>query len=188
MNQAIRFTPVSRTVAAIAAGLTLGLAGQAWAAGDPQAYKQAKDTADSTYDNAKKACDPMSGNAKDVCAAEAKAARDKAKAEAEAQFKGTPKAQADARLVAAKADYKVAAERCDDKAGNEKDVCVKEAKAARTKVEAEVKASRETSEVRQETAQAKQGADYKAAVERCDAMTGAAKDACVARAKSTYKQ
>jgi hypothetical protein len=187
MNLPTLLTP-RRTVAAIAAGLTLGLAGVAWAADDPKAHKQAKETAEATYDNAKKACDSMSGNAKDVCMAEAKGSRDKAKARAEAQFKGTPKAQADARLVAAKADYKVAVERCDDKSGNDKDVCVKEAKAARTKAEADVKASRETSEVRQETAQAKQSADYKAAAERCDSMSGAAKDACVDRAKSTYKQ
>lgn len=188
MNQTTRFTPIGRTVAALAAVLTFGLAGQAWAAADPTAYKQAKDTAEATYDNAKKACDSMKDNAKDVCNAEAKAARDKSKAQAEAQYKGTPKAHADARLVAAKADYDVAKERCDDKSGNDKDVCVKDAKASRTKAEADVKAARENRETRQETAQAKSDANYKAAVERCDALSGEAKDACVARAKSTHKQ
>jgi hypothetical protein len=183
-----RFTPIGRTVAAVAAGLTLGLAGQVWAAADPAAYKQAKDTAEATYDNAKKACDSMKDNAKDVCIAEAKAARDKTKAQAEAEYKATPKAQGDARLVAAKADYKVAVERCDDKSGNDKDVCVKDAKAARAKVEADVKAQREIKETRQETAQTKMEASYKAALERCESLSGNAKESCVALAKSTYKQ
>ncbi len=186
--QVTRFTPVSQAVAAVALGLTFGLASTAWAANDPAAYKQAKDTAEATYENAKKACDSMSGNAKDVCVAEAKGARDKSKAQAEAQHKGTPKAHADARMVAAKADYKVAVERCDDKSGNDKDVCVKDAKATRDKIEADAKASQKNAETRQDTVQAKQDADYKAAAERCDALSGAQKEACLARAKSTNKQ
>jgi len=188
MNQSIGFYSVSRAVAAAALGLTLGLAGPAWSAADPASYKQAKHTADETYKSAKKACDSMSGNAKDICVAEATAARDKSKAQAEASYKGTPKAHLDARVTAAKADYKVAVERCDDKSGNDKDVCVKEAKAARDKVIADAKASRETTEARQDSTHAKQAADYKVAAEKCDALSGAAKDACIARAKSTYKQ
>jgi hypothetical protein len=130
----------------------------------------------------------MSGNAKDVCVLEAKAARDKAIAQADATHKGTPKAHLDARRVAARADYKVAVERCDDKAGNEKDICVKEAKATRTKIEADAKASRENTEVRKDTQQAKQDADYKVAAEKCDSLSGDAKDACIARAKATHRK
>ncbi len=72
----------------------------------------------------------MSGNAKDVCVLEAKAARIKTEEEAEATYKDTPKAREHATHEIAEADYKVAKERCDDKTGNDKDVCVKEAKAA----------------------------------------------------------
>jgi len=147
MNRSTRFTLV--------AGLMLALADQAWAAEDPAVYKQTRDVADATYASAKKACQSMAGNAKDICMAEAQAARDKSKATADAQHKGTPKAHLDARLVAAKADYKVAVERCDDKAGDEKNACVKEAKAARAKIEADAKASRESTEARQQAKRAK---------------------------------
>jgi hypothetical protein len=42
-------------------------------------------------------------------------------------------------VTQAKADYLVAKERCDDLAGNAKDVCVKEAKAAEKKALANVR-------------------------------------------------
>jgi len=54
-----------------------------------------------------------------------------AKAELEARYKPSEKNRYQARVAQADADYSVAKEKCDDKAGNEKDVCVKEAKAAR---------------------------------------------------------
>ena len=54
----------------------------------------------------------------------------KAKAEAEAAYANTPKARESARVAHAQASYDVAIEKCDDLAGNTKDVCVKEAKAA----------------------------------------------------------
>ena len=40
------------------------------------------------------------------------------------------------------ADYKVAMEKCDDKAGNLKDVCIKEAKAAMKSAKADAKANK----------------------------------------------
>ena len=83
----------------------------------------------------------MSGNPKDVCIAEAKAAEKKAKANAEAPYKNTDTARRNARIAAAKADYDVAKAKCGDKTGNDKDVCIKEAKAAETKAIADAKAT-----------------------------------------------
>lgn len=188
MKQPTRFTIPGRTTIALAAAVVLGTALPAWSADDPAARKQAKSSAQATYQNARKACDSMSGNAKDICVVEAKATRDKAIAQADATQKGTPKAHLNARMAAAKADYNVAVERCDDKAGNDKDVCVKEAKAARTRVEADAKASRESTETRKDARQAKQDADYKVAAEKCDSMSGDSKDACIARAKATHRR
>jgi hypothetical protein len=63
----------------------------------------------------------------------AKAKRVRVDENAEAAYKNTPKAREHAAHEIAEADYNVAKERCDDKAGNEKDICVKEAKAAMTR-------------------------------------------------------
>lgn len=48
-------------------------------------------------------------------------------------------------VTKAKADYKIAKEKCDDLAGNPKDVCPKEAKAAMAAAKADAKAQMETS-------------------------------------------
>ena len=86
----------------------------------------------------------------------------------------------------AKAAYAVAKERCDDKAGNAKDVCVKEAKAVETKALADAKMNKQIGEAKKDDMQAKKDADYKVAVEKCDAMAGDAKSSCVSAAKVKF--
>src|SRR6185295_2510195 len=98
-------------------------------------------SAKAAYDTDKKACDSLAANAKDICVAEAKAKRVRVDENAEAAYKNTPKAREHAAHEIAEADYNVAKERCDDKAGNDKDVCVKEAKAVMTRAQADAKAS-----------------------------------------------
>jgi hypothetical protein len=44
-------------------------------------------------------------------------------------------------VAKAEAEYEVAKERCDDKSGNDKDICQKEAKATEAKAKAAAKAS-----------------------------------------------
>ena len=145
----------------------------------------------------KDACTSLSGNAKDICLAEAKGKNSIAKAEADAAYKHTPKARENARVVHAQANYNVAIERCDDLAGNRKDVCVKEAKSELVKGKANAKVDRVTADTSKEAAtkQAdarkdanadKREAEYKVAIEKCDALAGAAKDACVSSAKAQY--
>ena len=93
--------------------------------------------------------------------------------------------------------YTVADERCDDLAGNPKDVCVKEAKAELVKGKANAKVDRVTAdtsndaamkqaEVRKDASAVKRDADYKVEIEKCDALAGAAKDACVGSAKARF--
>ena len=172
---------------AICAGAVV-FAGTAGAAdkGDKGTYDQAKSSAKAAYDTDKKACDSLSGNAKDICVAEAKAKRVRADETAEASYKNTPKAREHAAHEIAEADYNVAKERCDDKAGNEKDICVKEAKAAMTKVQADAKAAQKGTEARMDANKDKMDADYKVAAEKCDTMSGDAKSSCVASAKARY--
>jgi hypothetical protein len=177
-------TPIARA-AAVCLGALL-FAGSAQAAGDKSAYDQARTSSKAAYETASKRCDSLSGNAKDICVAEAKAVRTKADVDAEATYKNTPKARQHAIEESAEADYKVAKERCDDKAGNEKDVCMQEARAVMTKAKADAKATQKSTEARADASKDKREADYKVAAEKCDAMSGNAKDGCIKQAKARY--
>ena len=184
---------------AICAGAVLfvGGAGAADTKGDKATYDQAKASAKAAYDTDKKACDSLAGNAKDICVAEAKGKDNAAKADAEALYANTPKARESARVAHAKATYDVSVEKCDDLAGNRKDVCVKEAKAALVSAKADAKVDRvavdtrkdataKQAEASKEANADKRDADYKVAIEKCDALAGPAKDACVDTAKVQY--
>ena len=160
-------------------------------------YAQAKKDADAQYKIDKNACSALSGNAKDICIAEAKGKDDIAKAEAAAAYENTPKTREATRVAYAQANYNIRLEKCDDLAGNRKDVCVKEAKAELVKGKADAKVDRVAANTRQDAAakQAearneanaeKRDADYKVAIEKCDALAGPAKDACVGNAKVQY--
>jgi hypothetical protein len=182
-----------------AAGLTLAGVGQA-----ANAPAMSKDARDAAYKNAaaqyktdKDACKSMSGNAKDICMEEAKGKEKMAKADADAAYKNTPKAREAARIAHADAAYNVAKEKCDDQTGNAKDVCIKEAKSAHVKAKADAKVDRvasdtrntsaeKTAEARKDAMEDKRDADYKVAIEKCDSLSGAAKDTCVKNAKMKY--
>jgi hypothetical protein len=180
---------------AIAAGLTL--AGSAFAADpamDKDAYKAAKDKIEAQAKADKKACDAMKDNAKDVCQAEAKAKEKIAKAELDARKKGyTPQARHDLDVARAEANYDVAKQKCDEKAGNDKDVCMKDAKVALTTAKSDAKVQYEAnksdgrmSDTRSDASQDKRRAQYLAARERCDAYTGDTKDRCLNDAKNRF--
>jgi hypothetical protein len=143
---------------------------------------------EAAYKASRTGCDVLSGNAKDICVADAKGQR--AVAEADLKYRLTNDA-ADMRklhLARAEASYEVAIERCDDKGGNEKDICRQQAKAERTAAEAEAKQHKAVNRANTEASEAKKEAYYKAEVEKCDALSGDAKTACVAAAKSKYGQ
>lgn len=149
-------------------------------------YTAGKDRIKATEKADRDACAARTGNAKDICVEEAKAKDKIARAELEFAYTGKPRDEAKIAEVRAESTYAVAKERCDDRTGNEKDVCVKEAKAAQTKAKADAKAVKKVAEVRKDATADKRDADYKVAAERCDAMTGAAKDACVTQAKARF--
>ena len=161
------------------------------------AHKAALQRIDDTFKTDNEQCKAHKGNAKDVCMAEAKAKRKIAKADTEAEYQGTDKARIAARVARADAEYSVAKEKCDDLAGNRKDVCVKEAKAARVSAKADAKADRKISEARgdadriamearSDARKDKSDAEYKVAMERCDALGGDAKSRCVNDAKARF--
>jgi len=179
-----KLSSLARAVAICAGALVF--AGSASAAGDKSGYDQTKASAKAAYDTDKKACDSLSANAKDICGAEAKAKRVRVDENAEVAYKNTPKAREHAVHEIAEADYEVAKERCDDKSGNAKDVCVKEAKAVMTRAQADAKAVKTSTVARSDASKDKRDADYKVAAEKCDALAGDAKSACMADARARF--
>lgn len=141
-------------------------------------------SADNKTDKA--ACDSMADNAKDICAREAEGKEKVALAELEYGYTGKAADRDRVLVVKAESAYAIAKERCDDKAGNTKDVCVKEAKAVETKALADAKMGKEIGEARKDAAAEKLDADYKVAFEKCDALAGDAKGSCVGAAKTKF--
>jgi hypothetical protein len=193
----------------IALAVSLAFSAGAMAAGiSKDEYKAGKDKITAEYKLAKAGCASLSGNPNDICVAEAKGKENVAMAELEASYKPTPKTHYEARVARAEADYAVANERCDDLAGNAKDVCVKQAKAAETAAKADAKAQMKTSDAKatankksanaynkadsqsadahKDAAADKRDAQYQVAKEKCDDMAGNAKDVCVKEAKARF--
>ena len=163
------------------------LSGGAFAAGMSHAdYSAKKDQISADYKADKAACDKLTGNSKDVCVEKAKGKEAVAKAELEYAYTGK---DSDAIKVAEKkadADYAVAKEMCDDKKGNDKDVCVQQAKTNHTKALADAKMNKKVGSAEKDAAQDKRDADYKLAVEKCDSLSGDAKSSCVKDAKARF--
>lgn len=110
--------------------------------------KRTEDRISADFKAAKQTCDSRSGNAKDVCMAEAKGQEKVAKAELEARDQGTPKARQEELEARADANYEVAKQRCDNFAGNTKDVCRTDAQAVFTKAKADAKLQRTTQDTK----------------------------------------
>jgi hypothetical protein len=171
-------------------------------------YKASQEKIEANYKSAKAGCESLSGNANDICVADAKGKEKVAMAELEAGYKPSPKAQYNVRIAIAEANYAVANERCDDQAGNAKDVCVKEAKAAlisakadaevqlkttdanatakEKSTEARISANNKAMDARMNATADKVDAEYAVAKEKCDAFADDAKDRCQEQAKAQF--
>ena len=165
-------------------------------------YKAEHDRIEAAYKTAKAHCDTLKGNAEDVCEKQAKGEEKVAKAELENRHKPSADNAYKARVARADANHEVAMEKCDDLSGNAKDVCRKDAKAAHVSaiesakvskaaaVPADTPAERNANlaETRRKAAEEKREANYKAAAERCDSLSGDAKSKCVDDAKRRFAQ
>lgn len=150
------------------------------------AYNAATEKAANDFKLARVRCDVLTGNPKDVCIAEAKAARVYLEANAKARYKNSLAATTDARKAIADADYDVEKTRCASLTGNPKDVCLTESKANLVAALADAKADRKIGEARADAQEDKRSADYKVALEKCDAYAGAPLKACVADVKAQF--
>jgi hypothetical protein len=171
-------------------------------------YKSAKDGIATDYKFAKAECDSLSGNAKDICMARANGNEKIAMAELDAGNTPSANASFKVRIARADADYAVAREKCDDRAGNVKDVCVKQAKAAEVAAKADATVQMKTAnandkaadtsnkanntanekgaDARKDAVSDKRDADYAVAKEKCDAFASTAKSNCLNEAKLRF--
>ena len=182
---------------AVTVAAALGYSSIGLAALSKEERKAEESRISAEHKSAKDRCDSLKANARDICVAEADGANKVAKADLEARDKGTLKAQENARIARVEANHAVAKERCDDLAGNVKNVCVMDAKAALARGKADAKVERESKEANRDAnervAQAQKaaskeiaGAEYKAARERCDRYAGDAQDRCMNDAKVAF--
>jgi hypothetical protein len=179
----MKLTPIA---ALFAAGMLAATTSMAADDAAKKNYQAEKNRIEAAYKGDAERCKSLSGNAKDVCQAEAKGKQKIAKADAYAAYRGTDASRKDAALARADADYSVAKEKCDDLAGNPKDVCVKEAKATHTKAKADAKANAKVTEVRKDAAENARDANFEVAKQRCDSLAGDAKTRCIDEAKARF--
>jgi hypothetical protein len=149
-------------------------------------YEAGKSRISADYKVDRAACDSLQHNDKDVCVEQAKGKEKVAKAELEHDYSGKESDWVKVLKTRAETTYSVAKEKCDDLKGNDKDVCVKEAKAAKVSAMADAKAGKKIHDARADAADDKRDADYKVATEKCDAMSGDAKSSCIATAKANF--
>jgi osmotically-inducible protein OsmY len=87
----------------------------------------------------------------------------------------------------AESEYRAATAKCDAKSGNDKDVCMAEARLARTRAESEALAKyNNTAAGRAKARTSLANAEYDLAKARCDAKSGADRDSCLDNAKSVH--
>lgn len=167
---------------------TMSFAGVASAATDEAkaGYNATTEHAVADYKLAREKCNSTTGNPKSVCVEEAGAARTRTTAEAEALYKNTTAARVSARIAIANADYDVAKAKCASQTGNDKNVCLTEAKAAKVAARADAKADKKVVAARTDARDDKREANYKVATEKCNAAAGPTKDSCIATAKVEY--
>jgi hypothetical protein len=154
-----------------------------------QQYRESMEGARATYAADARHCRQDSdnkGGARAICLAQAKAMHKKATAEAVAHWRNTVQARTDARIAAADADHDVAGVRCKAGPRQARDACMREARAERLAATADARSDLRVTESRNRDKEARKKAYYRTARERCDALAGAAKEACMTLARAQY--
>lgn len=150
------------------------------------AYQQAMDGAEAVFDAAKARCDAVAGIPHEICVADARATRVRTEEEAGAARKNTLAAYTQARMRIASAFHERDKTRCNAVVGNDREVCLRQAKATLVAIQADARADRKAIEARLDARDAKIDAEYRVALQRCDAFAGEVKDGCVSTARTTY--
>lgn len=188
--------PPLRIAACIAATCCF-LAGPAAATIGKEAYKAHKERIEAEHDAQQVRCKPLKGNARDVCLEQVRGIREVAFAELEMQYKPTADNDEKLRMARADAALAVTLERCDAvESRHAREVCRKDAKAVHAAARVEAKLQREIVERQQKAgegagaraaaAQRQDDALFAAARERCDLLSGEAREPCLADVKRRF--
>lgn len=103
-------------------------------------YKAAEKNILAEHKSAKINCASFAGNTRDICMAEAKGKRNVATTELKTRYKPSRKSDYQISVAKAQADFAVAREKCDDRAGKVRAACVKEAKTVLARAKSDAKA------------------------------------------------
>lgn len=133
---------------------------------------------------AKAACDKLAGNPRDVCREQARAQEMVTRAELELARAGTPKARDYLAAIKLDTAYDVARTQCNDKTGEAKTHCTREAQATRTQGQADLKLRQRTMRARSDGADGRREAADEPAAQKCDATAAEVRAACAAAAKA----
>jgi hypothetical protein len=181
---------------ALAIGLALSVGVMAETISKKQ-YKSLEKNLGTQYKVAKVRCKKLKGHARNICITNIKAKKNIVKAQLDNTYTPSAKTWYEERLAKAEASYAVAVQRCDSKSGNDQDVCIKEAKAAKIQEEAYAKAQLKTSkadavaiekssDARKDAETDTREANYAVAKQKCEALDGDAEDQCINRAKTQF--
>ena len=158
--------------------------------GQPQ-YKAAGQTIAAEYKKDKQACARQPSNAHDLCMAKAKGHAQVAMAELKENYRPSDKHAYDLSVAKADATFAIAKEECDDQAANAKDLCLQKAKTAHVDARADAKMAMKTAaanaQARSDAAIDKRDAAYDLAKQKCEALAGDAKSACLLEAKQRFQ-
>ena len=167
---------------------------------DEAGYGAAKAQIGADYKDHRHRCKDLKANARDVCLKEARGRKKIALADLHARYAPSDRATYLAQVARADVAYAVAQEKCEDRAGQARAVCKKDAKALHVRAleDAEVAriearmadtpAARDTAVAvaRKKAATERRARDYEAARERCKAMQANARAQCLTDARRVY--
>lgn len=159
-------------------------------------YAAHKDRIQAEYKAALARCKPMDSQGRDLCEVQASGVRRIARAQLDTEYKPGPRNTEKLMMARADAAYSLAKEACDGVPADARDICRKDAKAAFAAARADAKAakaaaerdarSREAARERQDAREKPDDALYAAGKERCDALSGQARDLCLADLKRRF--
>jgi hypothetical protein len=162
-------------------------------------YKSSKEGVVAKYRAEKLACKQQAGNARDICIEQAEGDAKVSRAELEWNYVPSEKNANDLRVAKADAAFAVSKVKCGNLAGNNKEVCQREAESdhvtaladARvmaTTADAKATAHAKAGEARADARADKRAAAFEVAKQKCGAMAGESKTQCLADANKMHTQ
>lgn len=176
--------PFTATLLAAALSAAFASASAADAKPDQAQYRNATAKATSDYNAAAAKCKDQTGNDKLVCQGEAKVERARAELDAVTSHNDTKQARIKARTALADAEFALSKVTCADEKGDDKTSCLNNAKTTHTAALADAKADREMRVADADstgavTNMSPKDAQKRAAVDKCEKMSGDSRTGCL---------